>query len=101
MHHRLDPSAFVGQPLHLHKIGDGDYRVTIRGHTAGRLLRTMRGGNQQVWLWTLTGPYCVAARLGTSGESDHVVTAKLALRACFDAWLAWAIRQNGDVVWHE
>ena len=85
MHYRLDPRSFVGQPLHLRKIGDGDYRITISGHTAGRLLRTMRGSNQQVRLWSLTGPYYVAAGLGTSGESDQFVTAKQALRPCFDA----------------
>lgn len=101
MHRQLDPRTFIDQPLRLRKIGDGDYRVTIRGHTAGRILKTSRGGNQQVWLWTLTGPYCVAAGLGSSGESDRLDTAKQALRASFDAWLAWAIRQNGDVVWHE
>jgi hypothetical protein len=48
MHHRFDPQIFVRQSLHLEGGDDDDYRVTISGHTAGRIFRTMRSASQHV-----------------------------------------------------
>ena len=101
MHHRFDPQIFVRQSLHLEGGDDDDYRVTIAGHTAGRIFRTMRSASQHVWLWTLTGPYLPAAQLNSNGDSTDLGEAKTAFRATFDFWLAWALRQNGEVIWHE
>ena len=101
MLHRFDPQIFVRQSLHLEGGDDDDYRVTIAGHTAGRIFRTMRSASQHVWLWTLTGPYLPAAQLNSNGDSTDLGEAKTAFRATFDSWLAWALRQNGEVIWHE
>ena len=101
MHYRFDPQAFVGQPLQLEGGVDNDFRVTIAGHTAGRIFRTMRSASQHVWLWTLTGPYLPGAQLNGHGDSPELARAKAAFRVTFDAWLQWAIQQNAPVVWHE
>ena len=61
MHVRVDPRRFANEPFTLHPIAPADYRVMIACHTAGRIFRAMRGGMREVWLWTLTGPYCVSA----------------------------------------
>ena len=101
MHHRFDPQIFVRQSLHLEGGDDDDYRVTIAGHTAGRIFRTMRSASQNVWLWTLTGPYLPATQLNSNGDSTDLGEAKTAFRATFDAWLQWAIQQNAPIMWHE
>lgn len=101
MHYRLDPQIFVGQPMRLARGGENDFRVIVAGHTAGRIFETMRGSGRHVWLWTVTGPYLPGAGLTGSGDSDHLAAAKSAFRATFDTWLAWAIRQNAPVTWHE
>ena len=101
MHHIFDPQIFVRQSLHLEGGDDDDYRVTIAGHTAGRIFRTMRSASQNVWLWTLTGPYLPATQLNSNGVSTDLGEAKTAFRATFDAWLQWAIQQNAPIMWHE
>ena len=35
-----------------------------------------------------------------SGDAVDLAAARTALRASFDGWLAWAIRQPGLVAWH-
>lgn len=101
MHYRFEPDIFSGQPMHLARSADDDYRVTIAGHTAGRIFRTMRGSHRCIWFWTVTGPYLPGARLTGSGDADDLQGAKIAFRAAFDSWLAWAIRQNAPVTWYE
>ena len=101
MHYRFTPKTFVGQPLHLEGGDDEDYRVTIAGHTAGRIFRTMRSSSQHVWLWTVTGPYLPGAELNGNGDSANLSETKTAFRGTFDAWLQWAIQQNAPVMWHE
>lgn len=101
MHLRVDPRHFANEPLTLKLIGHSDYRVMIAGYAAGRIFMTMRGGMREVWLWTLTGPYCGSADINTSGECEMLQEARLAFRDTFDRWLAWAIRQNAEVSWHQ
>jgi hypothetical protein len=101
MHYRLDPHIFVGQPMTLRRIADDDYRATIGGHTAGRIFRKMRGGNQYVWLWTVTGPSCAGAGLNSSGDCEELAEAKVAFRATFDSWLSWAMKQKTVATWYE
>lgn len=101
MHYRFDPHIFVGQPMHLGRTAADDYRVTIAGHTAGRIFRTTKSASRHVWLWTVTGPYLIAARLKGSGDCTDIAEAKAAFRATFDAWLTWACQQNAPITWHE
>ena len=101
MHYRFDPHIFVGQPMHLGRTATDDYRVTIAGHTAGRIFRTTKSASQHVWLWTVTSPYLPGAQLNGSGDADDLPGAKTAFRSTFDAWLSWAIRQNKPIIWHE
>ena len=101
MQHRFDPQIFVRQSLRLEGGDDDDYRVTIAGHTAGRIFRAMRSASQHVWLWTVTGPYLQGAELNGNGNSTDLSEAKTAFRFTFDAWLQWAIQQNAPVMWHE
>ncbi len=54
-----------------------------------------------MWYWTITGPYCGAVGINTSGDCATLGEARLAFRAAFDRWHAWAIRQNAEVSWHE
>ena len=101
MHYRFEPHIFIDQPMHLARSAEDDFRVMVAGHTAGRIFATLRGSGRHVWLWTVTGPYLPGARLNGSGDADDLPGAKSAFRAIFDAWLHWAIRQNGEVIWHE
>jgi hypothetical protein len=73
----------------------------ISKHHAGRIFKTSRGSIGQVWLWTVTGPYCGAVGINTSGDCATLGEARQAFRAAFDKWHAWAIRQNAEVSWHE
>ena len=70
MHYRFDPQSFVDQPMRLARSGEHDYRVTIAGHTAGRIFATLRSGRRHVWLWTVTGPYLPGAQLNGSGDAE-------------------------------
>lgn len=97
MHYRFDPRIFVDQSLRLEGGSHDDYRVTIAGHTAGRIFRTMKSASQHVWLWTVTGPYLPGAQMSSNGDSPDIIEAKVAFRATFDAWLRWAIQQNAPV----
>ena len=101
MRYRFDPRTFIDQPMHLARSADNDFRVMVASHTAGRLFGTLRSGRRPVWLWTVTGPYLPGAQLNSNGDSADLAEAKAAFRATFDTWLTWAMRQNGDVVWHE
>ena len=101
MHYIFDPQIFVDRSLHLEGGSQDDYRVTIAGHTAGRIFRTTRSARQHVWLWTVTGPYLPGTQLNGSGDADDLPGAKTAFRSTFDAWLSWAIRQNTPIMWHE
>lgn len=101
MLYRYDPQMFVDQSLHLEDRGQNDYRVTIAGHTAGRIFRTMKSASQHVWLWTVTGPYLPGAGLNSSGDNEDIRQAKADFRATFDAWLGWAIQQDAPIIWHE
>ena len=101
MHYRFDPRTFIDQPMHLARSADNDFRVMVAGHTAGRIFTTHRSGSRHVWLWTVTGPYLPGAQLNGRGDAEDLPEAKAAFRSTFDAWLSWAIRQNGPVAWHE
>lgn len=101
MHYRFDPHIFVDQPMYLARGGETDFRVMVAGHTAGRIFATLRSGRRHVWLWTVTGPYLQGAQLNGSGDAEDLPDAKAAFRSTFDAWLSWAIRQNGPITWHE
>jgi hypothetical protein len=101
MHITLDPGKFCDQKLVLQSIGEDDHRVVIANHTAGRIFRTARGSVTHIWFWTITGPYCGEVGISTSGDCATLGEARLAFRAAFDSWHAWAIRQNSEVSWHE
>ena len=87
--------------MHLGRTATDDYRVTIAGHTAGRVFRMTKSASQHVWFWTVTGPYLPGAQLNGSGDTEDLSGAKAAFRSTFDAWLSWAIRQNTPIIWHE
>lgn len=97
---RVAPSRFPGKPMRLRALADNDYAVEIDGMTAGRILRTERAVRRTAWLRTITGPYCGHASVATSGDVEDLASARTALRASFDGWLAWAMRQPGPVAWH-
>jgi len=61
MHHRIDPRIFVDQPMHLFRRAENDFGVIVADHKAGRIFQTLRGSGQNVWLWTVTGPYLPGA----------------------------------------
>ena len=87
--------------MHLSRRSENDFCVIVADHKAGRILQTLRGSGQHVWLWTVTGPYLPGAQLNGSGDADDLPGAKTAFRSTFDAWLSWAIRQNTPIIWHE
>lgn len=96
----ISPSRFAGKPMTLRALAAADYAVEIDGMTAGRILRTERASRRIAWLWTITGPYCGHAGVATSGDVEDRALARTALRASFDGWLAWAVKQPGPVAWH-
>ena len=96
----LSPSCFVGKPMTLRTIAAADYTVEIDGMIAGRILRSERAARRIAWLWTITGHYCGHAGIPTSGDVEDLASARTALRASFDGWLAWAMRQPEPVAWH-
>ena len=91
---------FLNRPLSLRVLAEGDYAVMIDGMTAGRILRTERAAGRLAWLWTVTGPYCGKAAVGTSGEAEYLAAARTSFRTSFDGWLAWANIQPRPVAWH-
>ena len=101
MHITVDPGKFCDQKLELRSIGENDYRIVISNYSAGRIFRTVRGSMALMWYWTITGPYCGAVGINTSGDCATLGEARQAFRAAFDKWHAWAIRQNAEVSWHE
>lgn len=101
MQYTFYPNIFIGQPMHLVRIADDDFRVVIAGHTAERIFKTMRGNSKYTWLWTITGPYLPGSRLCSSGECDTLQDTTTVFRSVFDAWLEWALLRNASITWHE
>ncbi|WP_373504720.1 hypothetical protein [Aestuariivirga sp.] len=96
----IDPRRFVGKPMLLKTVADGDSSVMIDGKRAGRILHQVRSGQRQIWFWTMTGPFVVSAGLESSGEVESLEEAKAAIRTAFDVWLKWALEEEKPVVWH-
>ena len=95
----LDPTSLEGQPLILHSIGDADFAVRVADHAAGRIMAKPISGGRRVWFWTLTGPSLPTDLQPSHGEAETLLTAKAALRAKFNAWMAWAKARGHPVLW--
>ena len=95
----VDPADLEGQQLTLKPVGAADYSVHIFEYTAGRIMLRPAPGNRVVWLWTITGPYMPAHLQPSHGEAETLKEAKIAFRAKFDSWLAWAKELQHPVAW--
>lgn len=101
MHSSVNPRRFVGQPVLLHHLSPRDFTAVADGLRVGRVNRIGQGKTEG-WLWALTGPHCGWAVEGTpvSGIAATPVAARQQLTRSFEAWLAWALAQDGAVHWH-
>lgn len=97
----VNPTRFVAQEISLCPLARGQSAVVLGGLRIGRVSHAA-GEDRITWLWSLTGPHCdgVPAGLPMCGEAATLSEAKLQLRHSFDAWLSWALDQDGPVHWH-
>lgn len=97
----VNPTRFVAQEISLCPLARGQSAVVLGGLRIGRVSHAP-GEDRITWLWSLTGPHCdgVPAGLPMCGEAATLSEAKLQLRHSFDAWLGWALDQQGPVHWH-
>lgn len=101
MFKKIDPKIFVGQKFSLKAIKVNDYQVDIAGHIAGRIFKLARSNRNFVWFWTITGPICVEAQIGSHGDCETIVDARRYFRHAFDQWLSWACGRRESAGWHE
>lgn len=101
-----NPALFIGRPLTLTK-------TVIAGETAphdyvvqcgpdwpvGRIYRQDTSSNPDKWVWTVTGPGIPHRLHPSGGRVASLDEAKAAVRAKFNAWLAWAVAQGGEHAW--
>ena len=101
MQTNVNPTRFVAQEISLCPLARGQSAVVLGGLRIGRVSH-VPGGDRITWLWSLTGPHCDGAptSLSMCGEAATLAEAKLRLRHSFDAWLSWALHQEGPVHWH-
>jgi len=97
----VNPARFVAQEMSLCPLSRGQSAIVLGGLRIGRVSHAP-GEERLSWLWSLTGPHCdgVPAGLPMCGEAATLADAKLQLRHSFDAWLSWALDQEGPVHWH-
>jgi hypothetical protein len=98
----VNPHRFVAQEISLCPLSRGQSAVTLGGLRIGRVSHAAAGEGKSRWLWSLTGPHCgsVPQNVAMCGEAATLADAKLQLRHAFDAWLSWALEQEGPVHWH-
>lgn len=87
----IDPHRLVGQALVPKATAVHDYRITVDGLAAGRIMLRPAAFGVAHWFWTITGPLMVQAQLPSSGEAETIEEARVAFRSAFDRWLAWAL----------
>ena len=75
----------------LEPIEAGDYRVGIKGMRAGRIMRTMRGGGQTEWFFSLPGPDMNSGGFQSAGGAGRWLEAKAAFLLVLHLWLNGAI----------
>ena len=102
MHTTVNPQRFMAQEISLSPLARGQSAVVLGGLRIGRVSHALSGEGKTTWLWSLTGPSCssMPEELCMCGESLTLADAKLQLRHSFDAWLSWAMAQEGPVQWH-
>lgn len=98
----VNPTRFVAQEISLCPLSRGQSAVVLGGLRIGRVSHAPAAEGRLSWLWSLTGPHCdgVPSGLPMCGEAATLAEAKLQLRHAFDAWLSWALDQQGPVHWH-
>lgn len=96
----VDPRTFEDHPLVLKTVADDDFSVLCAGRLVGRIMRSDIAGGAESWLWTVTGPYLPEALRPSDGRAGSLEEAKVAFRAKFDVWRAWALEQAGPASWH-
>lgn len=103
MQSTVNPRRFVGQPVLLHQGSGGDYVAVADGLRVGRIARVAtEPSSKECWLWALTGPHCgwpVEGSAVSGMAASHVAARQLVTRS-FEAWLSWALTQDGPVHWH-
>lgn len=102
MHTTVNPTRFIAQEMSLCPLARGQSAVVLGGLRIGRVSHAPAGEGRLCWLWSLTGPHCsgLPPGLPMCGEAPTLAEAKLRLRHSFDAWLSWALEQEGPVRWH-
>ena len=102
MHSSVNPRRFIGEPVLLHSATRHDFIAVADHLRVGRISRIAAEQGGESWLWTLTGPHCGWAVAGTavSGFAANPVAARQQLTRSFEAWLGWALAQDGPVHWH-
>lgn len=102
LHTTINPRRFLGKEVTLSPLARGQSAVLLDGLRIGRVSHVPDPEKREVWLWTLTGPYCdsLAANVPVLGEATTLTEAKTKLRASFDIWLRSALEKDEAVRWH-
>ena len=95
----VDPKRFAGKPFVSKRLADDEFSISIDGLHAGRIMRRDRQGENQVWIWSLTGPFVPTQLHPISGEENAIVAAQEKFEATFWKWHSWAM-SGGKSVWH-
>lgn len=72
----IDAHRFTGKQLLSKAIAKDDYRVTVDGLVAGRIMLRPAAFGASRWFWTITGPAMVQAQLPSSGEAESFAEAR-------------------------
>lgn len=96
----VDPASLRDEPLRLKRQADADYSVMIKDLRAGRIFAGMAPGMVMMWEWTITGPYVPDSLQPSHGREESLDAAKVAFKARFEAWQAWAEGLEQMVIWN-
>lgn len=95
---QVDPRRFLGKPMMMKELAEGDYLVYADGMVVGWIMCSRPGG-QGIWHWTMTGPNCASAAIATRGECSGADDALKQITAAFQSWLDSAVRDGRPVLW--
>ena len=96
----VNTASLRDEPLRLKRRADADYSVMVKDLRAGRIVAGMTPGMVMMWEWTITGPYIPVELQPSNGREETLNAAKIAFKAKFEAWQAWAEGFGHDVIWH-
>jgi hypothetical protein len=95
----IDARRLSQRPLTFRPFLGDDHIAEVGDMRVGWILLTSGASGRPEWWWSMTGPCCSMARLGTSGRASSLEEAKSGMREAYARWLSWAVVQTAPVTW--